>query len=180
MAQTIAAWHQAIMSGPKAKAAKALLARRCSGTTSRAEDQRVVFYGNHLALISWDFGEKEVVVLASPRSGYSPAVRATRARLAVPHDLPHRLTGHALAEVIAGLSRADEVWSAVLADEIWEEQAKQDAAEADEVAAAAKARRAQDEEREATRAALKLFLRQCLEGSLRSAAARVLAKLGEV
>jgi hypothetical protein len=93
-----------------------------SGTTSQPEDCTVVYIDEEevLAFVSWDFGAKQIVSARDPRNE-SDAERAALLRLFPEYtgrnDLPRRLTGAALSEVIAKISKAGAVWSAVVGEE---------------------------------------------------------------
>lgn len=135
MAATIKSWAETTHAAHPDRVA-AVRASLTRSTREGPDDVSVIWIGEHLALVSWAWGGKEVVIVDSVRNE-SPAERAARKRL-VPdaHHLPKRLTGYALAEVIAALGRADEVWTAVVAEErarlAEEERAKADAAQAAE------------------------------------------------
>lgn len=154
MAATITAWIAATTAQHTAEKIATLRRRIAAGTAEGAHAVRVVWMGEHLALVTWNFGGKEIVVTASPRNE-PDAVRAARLRL-LPETrtLERRLTGHELSTLISKLSQADEVWSAVVA----EEKKRLDHADDAKRAAEATAKEEAKAEREVTAQALRLYV----------------------
>ncbi len=113
MAQTIQALHDAIMQSPQAAQAKRLLQRLCGGTTSRWEAQRVLYFGKHLALVAWDFGSKDVVVIESPKRASAVEHAALRHFGLV--SLPKRLSPSDLGALVCRCGEADAAWPRVTA-----------------------------------------------------------------
>lgn len=113
MAQTIQQYHDAIMAGPQAAQAQRLLQRVTSGTTSRWEAQRLLYFGRHLALVAWDFGHKDVVVIAAPKSA-SEVERAALHHFGL-NLLPKRISPSDLAAALVRLGKADAEWQPITA-----------------------------------------------------------------
>lgn len=125
MSGTIKQWADATAASPKRAAAKALTARITSGTTSDGHPKAfVVWMGDNLALFAWEWGGKEVVVVDDPRGARSYNSAAARALRSFHfRDLPNRLTGRELDDLIARLSIADELWPTRLAEAQREDKA---------------------------------------------------------
>lgn len=111
--KTIQQYHDEIMQHPRHREATRLLQRFCSGTTSFPEKQRLLFFGRTLAIVATDYGCKDVVLVASPKSFSEPERRALR------HfnldNLPKRLSPSDLEALVAKVASVDGVWQQAVA-----------------------------------------------------------------